>query len=266
MTIPCNLVGDFRNQRLMLFAGAGVSTVLGLPRWSGLIAQMASELTFDPEIFNELGSYPTLAEYYTLEKGGITRIVNWMKREWSGSFINVSDSDIHRLIVTGRFPIIYTTNYDSWLEAAHDHYGAPYSKIVTGEDISKASGSETQIVKFHGDLSNPETMVISESDYFERLRFEAELDIKLQSDMLRYSTLFIGYSLSDVNVRNMLYRQSLFRKKYSRHNLRSYVFSDRHNQVQSRVLESWGVQTVMSEELDRSEGLTRFLRELIASR
>ncbi|WP_407936804.1 hypothetical protein [Jiella pelagia] len=46
----------------------------------------------------------------------------------------------------------------------------------------------------------------------------------------------MGYSLTDLNMRNMLYRLSLFHKEHAsrRKNLRrSYIFLDRRNEVSS---------------------------------
>jgi hypothetical protein len=198
MNLPTDLVSDLKDGRLLLFAGSGVSAVLGLPSWSGLVSRMADELSFDSEIFQELGTYPTLAEYYWLVKNkDIDDLVKWMKSAWINPTIVIAKSAVHRSLANIKFPIIYTTNYDNWIEATLDHYGVPYSKIVTGEDIPRIVSGQTQIVKFHGDLEAPSTLVLTESDYFERLKFETELDIKLRSDLLRYSTLFIGYSLTD---------------------------------------------------------------------
>ncbi len=125
--------------------------------------------------------------------------------------------------------MVYTTNYDHWIERAHELRGVPISKVVYGDDIADIVGGSVSIVKFHGDLDHPDTMVLTEADYFERLRFEGELDLKLRSDLLQYSVVFVGYSLSDLNMRNMLYRLSLFRNEHAlrRKNLhRSYIFLD----------------------------------------
>src|SRR5262249_3277773 len=57
-----------------------------------------------------------------------------------------------------------------------------------------------EIVKFHGDLNNPDRMVLSETDYERRLRFAEVEDQRLRSDMLGRAILFIGYSFRDRNV------------------------------------------------------------------
>lgn len=85
----------------------------------------------------------------------------------------VDASPIHQLIVDLRFPIIYTTNYDRWLEIAHRRRGAPYRKIAGVRDLPGADRSETQIIKFHGDFDHDESLVLTEAHFFDRMDFES---------------------------------------------------------------------------------------------
>lgn len=119
-----------------------------------------------------------------------------MDREWHRN-IEIRDSEIHRLIVRGRFPAIYTTNYDRWLEYAHDAHAVDYIKIANASDLTKARDGIRQIVKFHGDFDDDASIVLDETSYYQRLQFETPLDIKLRADTLSKAVLFIGYSLSD---------------------------------------------------------------------
>jgi hypothetical protein len=58
----------------------------------------------------------------------------------------------------------------------------------------------TEIVKFHGDLENPDHMVLSERDYEKRLALATPMDYRFRSDLLGRAVLFIGYSFRDYNV------------------------------------------------------------------
>src|SRR5262245_50502450 len=107
------LVQAMRDHRVILFVGAGVSQNLGLPSFAGLINHLAEEFGYDPEIYATHGDYLALAEYYSLEKGSIGPLRSWMDRTWH-SHVDLTKSEIHRLIVDLEFPIIYTTNYDTW--------------------------------------------------------------------------------------------------------------------------------------------------------
>jgi NAD-dependent SIR2 family protein deacetylase len=50
-----------QSRSVMLFVGAGVSKVLGLPDYRELIDHIAVELDYDPKIFGTYGDYLTLA-------------------------------------------------------------------------------------------------------------------------------------------------------------------------------------------------------------
>lgn len=252
-------------RRVILFVGAGVSAGLGVPTWSGLIDKMAVDLGYDPKIFQSSSDYfPTLAEYYSLQKTSIGELRSWMDKSWSRSPEELKKSDVHRIISELNFPQIYTTNYDPFLENAFDLYKKEYAKIVSIKDIGDARETATQIVKFHGDFTDDKSIVLTESDYFERLRFESPLDIKLRSDVLGKAILFIGYSLTDVNIRLLLHRLSKSWKisGLEEHQLNSYIFQTRPDPIQEAVLGKWGVNMIIGEEDDPGVALKEFLLKL----
>jgi hypothetical protein len=255
----------YQTGRLVLFAGAGVSASLGLPTWSDLIAQLATELGYDPKVFASYGSPLALAEYYRRKKGTLGPLRSWMDREWHRPDVDIHNSQIHHLITLGNFPRIYTTNYDRWLELAHDAHRVPYDKIASVADLVRVTEGRRQIIKFHGDFDDDAPIVLDETSYYERLSFDSPLDIKLSHDVLGHSVLFIGYSISDINIRLLFYRLT---NMWSRHSLasarpRSYLFTSRPNPVAEEVLGNWGIEMLVSDEDDPREALTGFLRELV---
>jgi hypothetical protein len=253
----------YREGRMILFAGAGVSAGLGLPTAVELAAEMARQLREDPEQFCHYGDVRALAEYYRLQRGtGSLR--EWMIREWHQPSMDIRRSEIHRLIVEARFESIYTTNFDRWLEAAHDAYGKPYAKISSVKDLATAVPGVRQIVKFHGDLDEEETMVLDETSYFERLSFESPLDLKLRADLLVSPVLFVGHSISDINIRMLLWKLA---KLWQGHRTAaerppSYLFWHQDNPVATAVLEQWGIKVVSSHNDDPGQALLDFMRDL----
>lgn len=63
----------------------------------------------------------------------------------------VDSSEVHRLIVDLKFPIIYTTNYDRWLEISFARRAQRCVEIANVGDFPKIRDAATQIVKLHGD-------------------------------------------------------------------------------------------------------------------
>jgi len=265
-----DLAAAVREGKIILFVGAGVSMNLGLPSsWQALIDRIAEDLGYKPQDYKKLGEFYALAEYYRITKGDFGQLRSWMDEHWHPDDVRIESSAIHRLICSLDFPLIYTTNYDKWLERAFDHYGKRYVKISTMADLLKVPCGKTQIVKFHGDIEDEDSMVLDESSYFQRLEFETPLDIKLRADVLSRGVLFIGYGLSDVNLRFMFYKLSRIWQNSRRAGDRpaSYIFSPQPNAVQEAIFGQWGIQMITAADgADPAQALESFLQDLLRRR
>jgi hypothetical protein len=263
--VPDELALAVKERRAILFAGAGLSMNVGLPSWQEFIDRMGEELGLDTD--NLLGpavSYHTLAEYYRIKQGSIGALRSWMDRNWRVSDEKVRASKMHALLVELEFPIIYTTNYDRNIEAAFAAHNREFVKVANARDIAKTREGVAQIVKFHGDFDDDDSLVITETDYFNRLAFDSPLDIKFRSDALGKTVLFIGYSMTDMNIRLLLH--NLWRtwqsSGYGKDRPKSFVFMARPNPMQKAVLEQWGITALSGESDDPEEALTGFLAAL----
>src|SRR5437764_45569 len=177
------LVDAIKNDRAMLFVGSGVSQNLRLPSWSELIERMVEQMGIEHSTFDTQSvDWLTVAEYYVLKKGSLGPLRSWMDVHWHSPDIDISTSQIHRLIVELNFPVIYTTNYDRWLERSYEYYKKDYIKIANVGDLINIRDGMTQIVKFHGDFDDDSSIVLTETSYFERMAFESHLDIKLRAN------------------------------------------------------------------------------------
>ena len=104
-----------------------------------------------------------------------------MDRNWKVSEDRVRASKIHELIVRLDFPIIYTTNYDRNIEAAFEARGRNYVKVANARNMAKIREGVTQIVKFHGDFDDDESLVITETGLFQQacFRFSTRCEISV---------------------------------------------------------------------------------------
>lgn len=260
------LAEAIKKRQAVLFVGAGASMAVGLPSWQMLIDHLIEELGLDREVIAGMNDgYQMLAEFYRLTQGSIGPLRSWLDRNWKVSAERVCKSALHRLIVELDFPIVYTTNYDRNLEAAYETHGKPYAKIVNAKDVALAIGGATQIIKYHGDFDDDTSLVLTETDFLDRLAFDSPLDIKFRADALGRTILFIGYSMSDPNIRLLLYRLwgTWARSGYERYRPPSFVFMPRPNPVQETLLSHWGI-TVLTPDKDENEdeALVSFLSDL----
>jgi len=261
------LAEAIRQRGAILFVGAGVSMTVGLPSWTELTTHMVDELDLPVDLLDKPEvTYQMLAEFYRLRVGSIGPLRSWMDRKWHVSCDAVRNSPLHRAIVALDFPIIYTTNYDRNLEAAFEAAGRPFQRIVNAKDMAAIGDGGTQIVKFHGDFDDDASLVLAETDYFDRISFDSPLDVKFRADALAKTILFIGYSMSDVNIRLLLHRlwQTWSRSGYERDRPRSFVFMPRGDLVQEAVLRRLGITLLQGQGDEPGEALTRFMEALVA--
>jgi len=261
-----DLAKAIKDGNAVLFVGAGISMTVGLPSWRALVSEIANLVSYDPDIFHSFGDYLALAEYYKLTTGSIGKLRSIMDVQWHSDDRrrDVRNSQLHKLLVTLPFPLIYTTNYDRYLEWACEDHAIPFRKITNVRDIVGLRQNERQIVKFHGDFDADESIVLTESHFFERLSFEGPLDIKLRADFLGKTVLFVGYSLSDINMRLMLYRLQRLWRESSHASVKpgSYIFLTRPNPIQETVLRSFGITPIVSDHDSHSDGLREFFKAL----
>jgi len=171
-------------------------------------------------------------------------------------FVQITPS--HAALVHLDLPLLFTTNYDELIEAAYLAAGLQLRVSITEEQF-KARRSESprrHLVKLHGSIDQPETIVLTRSDYARARTDRKEMLGFLRGEMVETAFLFVGFSLSDPNF-NLLHDD--IRLVYGMNVPASYTVQGRRNPVKERYLRSLDFNTVW---LDSWNGLPDFLTRI----
>lgn len=170
---------------LSLFLGSGVSVPLGVPDWKSLLATISP-----PGIDLQTGTPPQIAQRIEREIGR-TQLEERIK-----ATVNVEGvAPTHLLLAALSVVENVTTNYDTAYERALDTaIGEHQYRVLTGQ---LALQPDPWLLKYHGCVTRPESIVITSDDY-ERLRDRfGALQAVVESLMVTSHLMFVGFSMGD---------------------------------------------------------------------
>jgi hypothetical protein len=124
-------------------------------------------------------------------------------------------SAIVRALAQLSFPVVATTNYDRLFEdALRDPAVGKEPQLVIYNPKREAtptppapSADKPLVFKLHGDISIPESIVITDEDYIQFMMRMSDpkshnpLPLSFHYHFMLWPTLFVGYSLMDYNLR-----------------------------------------------------------------
>ncbi len=255
MKIPQELIEQFSRGNGAIFVGAGLSIGAGLPGWGQLIDRFAKEL---PDYPKE-STYLDVAQYYVNQHGS-NRLVNRLRDELDTS--RIESTIVHDAVAQLGISPIFTTNFDNLIEKALLKESVKFDKVISDIDPNFWTNERTQLVKLHGDLDYPPSIVVTSENYErylnDRPAFVRLLTIALQTK----TTLFLGYSASDIDVRSLLTLIQNEAGEYAR-NAFSLMF-DAH-QLVVQDLERRGIKVINFENvpnMDKNQILGNWLNAL----
>lgn len=243
---------------------------LPLPDWPMLVNRMCRETV----IQSPAGEHDSLRTFF-IEEGpldcaqlfrqtvGEANYREFLLRQFDASrypFIQTTPS--HAALVRLDLPLLFTTNYDELIEAAYLEAGLQL-RVSISEEQFKARRAEKPVrhlVKLHGSIDQPETIVLTRRDYAAARAERKEMLSFLRSEMIDTTFLFVGFSLSDPNF-NLLHDD--IRLVYGMNVPASCTVQGRRNLVKERYLRSLDVNTIW---LDRWNDLPDFLTRINPAR
>lgn len=100
--------------------------------------------------------------------------------------------------------VIITTNYDTFIEDLLEEIGNKPNIYVGQKGFFDQTLDWSELYKIHGDVNLSNSIVINEQDYTEYDHNSILLSAKILVNMIESPIIFLGYSLSDRNVRELL--------------------------------------------------------------
>lgn len=203
------LIKRIAREDVVPFLGSGFSLKAGAPNvWQlkeAIVADGGSDFAEEVGDLTKI-SLADLSERHVEYHGGSRNdLLALLKRIFELKPTDLSDHEYLRKIA--HFKSLYTTNYETFIEAA---YPTEELHVVNSNEAFTFDGSKhITLYKIHGDLStlsSPDSVVITKrdyDDYFKGKRFE-NLWTQFKNDAGKRTLLFIGYSLEDPNILNII--------------------------------------------------------------
>ena len=185
---------------VVLWVGAGLSLYAGLPSGVQLREILYEGLTpLEKEEVGKESDLSHLADEICVLKGNRNYIVQTLKRIFAGNFLS---TETHKVISQiPHFRNIITTNYDSLFERVYD--SNKLNIIFSDDHTPYIDDKKVNLFKIHGDLSAPNSIIITESDYNNFFSKDTEQNTiwsVIKGIIATKSILFIGYGLEDTNI------------------------------------------------------------------
>ena len=191
MGIPRELVEQFARGDGVVFVGAGLSQGAGLPGWSELLMPLADSISLPAHLRTDLLK---VAQHYGNQRGRQALVSHVIEQtDTTGK----RPTDNHRRLARLGARIWVTTNYDDLLEQTLREVGERFTTTVRDEDLPYTSADAVTLVKLHGDREQPDTIVITQQDYYTYFRRFPRVKDKLSGLLLEKTFLFVGYSIND---------------------------------------------------------------------
>ena len=189
--IPDALVEDTLKGDVILFLGAGASTEGTSSHFQKLIEVLAEKCQYPSNMSRSL---PKVCQYFCekMDAGKKARLLieirNYFDFYMENDEAKNQATKVHKRIATiGLFKIIITTNWDVFMERQID-----VLPVVNDSDLVYWNDSRRQLIKLHGCISQPNTMVMTEKDYenFLEKRLDSTICTKVRDLMATKTLLF----------------------------------------------------------------------------
>lgn len=185
--------------RLVPFMGAGVSVSANGPEWRELIHRLAPHAGLHVGEEDALSGLSMLDQASVLEQRFVDRSPEHGRERFRRAIADQVRLERYglapALLATLAPPQAITLNYDQLYEqATADIGGSPLAVIA---DRSIETGAERWLLKLHGSVDRPESIVLTRDDYLGYRTTRNALSSIVKANLLTHHLLFVGFGFAD---------------------------------------------------------------------
>jgi len=196
--LPEELIEEVKSSNCVLFAGAGTTTEQYYK--STFLDQVKEKCKYPKKVKNQ--SLPEVMQYYCQKLDGgrknklIREIIEWLEFYTAeGEPNRVATGFFEEIARIPFFRTIVTTNWDPFCERTVN----VLVPMVEDQDIPFWDENKRQVLKIHGCVTRPHTIVATLEDYNACMKDKSRgaIFIKLRDLMATKTFIFVGYSVKD---------------------------------------------------------------------
>ena len=226
-----------QNNKLVIFVGAGASISSGMPSWKKAVDQIKGKL----DLVSDENDLLKIPQYYYNSRG---------KNEYTSLMRSIfkydkplTPSKIHKQLLDFNVHTIITTNYDCLLEQAAEENAEQVQIISSDKDFAYKNGGK-EIIKIHGDFSH-DNFVLKEDDYLNYSSNFKLIESYVKSLIGSKTILFIGYSFSDPDVKQLF---SWVRNTLDKDMQQAYLINldDEYDPIKANYYQNFNIHVLFS--------------------
>lgn len=247
MDFTPELLDDFVARKVAIFLGAGVSagvhtrTGESVKTWSQFLYDL-SVTTGVPDLVAEVKELLDRKDYlFACELLRDHFTDDWetiLKREYE----QIGEiTELQRIVLKLKQRIIVTTNFDLFIESKWEGVNTEATHHlqvkngISSDCFTVFRDYRDYLIKLHGSINAPETMIFSLSDYASKAHANWQYSSFMEMLLTTHTVLFIGFSMGDSTITNLL---EVYAKKYPRSRPHYAFLPDYLSQRKIRIMKS----------------------------
>jgi hypothetical protein len=223
MDFTPDLLDDFIARKVAIFLGAGISAGVhtrsgeSVKTWAEFIEE-TSQKTRKDELIAEVKELLDKKDYLF----ACELLKDHLADDWEtilkDEYEKIGEiTALQETVLRLKQRIIITTNFDLFIESKWDMvnidatHHLQVKNGISPDCFSAFRDDRDYLIKLHGSINAPETMIFSLSDYASKAHANWQYNTFMEMLLTTHTVLFIGFSMDDSTITNLL---GVYAKKY----------------------------------------------------